>query len=113
MSSSLFELISRAGSASLDELRARSSVDDTTLANTVGSMVASGAVTLTAIPGHETPEAKQFISEIVAEKGQNSATGTVTIRDHLIGAVKTALHSADLAQSISATVTAKGFKLFL
>lgn len=112
MSSSLFDLISLAGSASLDELRARSSVDDVTLANTVASMVASGTVALSIKPELKADPAFQGVVVHLFGKptgGELKEAGAMN-RDALKAAIQTALQNEDTAAFITATPTSKGFK---
>ena len=111
LSSSLFDLISLAGNASLDELRARSSVDDVTLANTVASMVASGTVALSIKPETKVDQAFQGVIHLFGKPTGGELKEAASMdRDALKVAIKTVLENENAAASITATPTSKGFK---
>ncbi len=106
MSASLFDLISLAGSASLDELRARSSVDDITLANTLASMVALGLVTLSVDPQHRR---HAVIKRLGEETGELEKRPFVD-RDALRAAIQAVLESTDAAVFVTASPTSRGIR---
>jgi len=116
---SLFGLISLAGNASLGELRARSSVDDSNLAHQLADLVRDGSVELTAIePGAVlegiTGDPDSGVIEFI--KGINqplrgpvvfSAAG---LEDSRTKAIQTALGDDVFSTSITVSPTASGFR---
>jgi hypothetical protein len=118
LSASLFDLMSLAGSASLDELRARSSVDNITLANTVATMVASGRVTLSINPEFNTDHepADNIRKDMIRSLGE--ATGefrrvSIIDRDVLKEAIQGVLETNGTAAFVTVIPTSRGFKSIL
>jgi hypothetical protein len=118
MSASLFDLISLTGSASLDELRARSSVDDLTLANTVANMVVSGAVALSVTPEFKTglapqggPNAPEVVIYLLGKSTDGEFRNAPTMKiDDLKHAIQLVLQNEGAAELITASPTSRGFR---
>lgn len=110
---SLFALISRAGRASLDELRARTFENDHTLASNVASMVVSGAVTvaLTQAPGQKADQRLTDLENALTS-GTSGTRGAAPV-EPIQRALENILQNTDSAQSVTAIPTSKGFKLSL
>jgi hypothetical protein len=111
LGTSLFDLISLVGSASLDELRARSPVDDGTLANTVATMVRSGDVILSVTPNyHEHPVLQEVVALLgTPARGEFREAATMKEAD-LNVAIHRLLADEKVAASVTASPTAAFFK---
>jgi hypothetical protein len=104
MRSDLFSLISLAGSASLDELRARSSIDPRELARELATMLRDGTVALSPTPGVPGgPNLQGLISSL--EKSTLE-----TQEDGFVEALRAALADDNDAAAITVSPTSRGFK---
>lgn len=118
LNSDLFGLISLAGSASLDELRARSSVDSTALAHELAVMLRDGTVALSLTanvkqeetPAQQDPNFQKLMSLI---RDPNSPELAELVRNHedfLVTAIQAALNDDNTAASITVSPTSRGFR---
>jgi hypothetical protein len=111
LGTSLSDLISLAGSASLDELRARSSVDDRTLANAVATMVTSGDVVLSVTPSyHDHPELQEVVALLGTPANDQFREAAAMNETDLNVAIYRMLMDAKVAASVTASPTAAFFK---
>ena len=115
---SLFGLVSRAGNASLGELRARSSVDAADLATQLGTLLRDGSIALTAKADSQSQSRLFGSDSSFSEAGSliQNLTGSgldLLLRgraDVLDQAIQTALSEDKLATSIMVSPTSKGFR---
>jgi hypothetical protein len=122
MNQSLFALISRAGRMSLDELRARSSVETIALGREIVSMIREGVVTLSPNPEISQEETSPpmlapaditIFREIqnLDEASQRSFITTDDNYDRVIKALTAALADDQAAYSVMVSPTSRGFKI--
>ena len=126
MSSDLFGLISLAGSASLDELRVRSSVEPTALARELAAMLREGTVMLsrnanfaqTDGPAQHDPNYQKLLAVMPGEPNSSQdPSSSLLIQlarsevDTVSEGIKAALNDHGAALSIMVSPTSRGFKL--
>lgn len=120
----LFGLISKAGSASLGELQARSSLPASTLANEIKEMVLNGDVILSIMAGYKPKKAAH--TEIATFEGvtnpafmqiidmMNTPKGLVdlakTNSKTFVDGIQFALKDDTTGRSINVSPTARGFR---
>jgi hypothetical protein len=118
MNSDLFGLISLAGSASLDELRARSSVGSTALARELAVMLRDGTVALSRTanveqeetPAQQDPNFQKLMSLIRDPGGPELAELVRNQEDLFVMAIQAALNDNNTAASITVSPTSRGFR---
>jgi hypothetical protein len=121
MNPALFRLISRAGRASLDELRARSSVNKSVLARDLVTMLQNGAVVLSCNPdasskedlSNLSPEALKIVT-LVQKTDEADRTELVTADDEMktwTQAMIAAFDDQRVADCVMVSPTPRGFKL--
>jgi hypothetical protein len=111
LGTSLFDLISLSGSASLDELRARSPVDDNTLANAVATMVTSGDVVLSLTPGSHSGSVLLSVTGLLGQPANGEFRQAATMNDAALnGAIHDLLADENVAASVTASPTTAFFK---
>jgi hypothetical protein len=116
MNSQLFNLISKAGSASLGELSARSSLAPFTLALEIAKMVRNGDVTLSFdadskpqdVPAMGSPALKEVIGLIETPKKLVDLAETNS--EFFVGGIEFALKDDLAARLINVNPTSKGFR---
>ncbi len=116
MSSSLFGLISLAGSASLGELRARGSTDAVTMAHEIVEMLRRGAVQLSENADFSPSlDAKAVLNGVIQEANQiKNGTGSTTQESQissLVAKLESVMNNEETAQSIIVDPTSRGFRL--
>jgi hypothetical protein len=122
MNQSLFALISRAGRMSLDELRARSSVETIALGREIVSMIREGVVTLSPNPEISQEETSPpmlapaditIFREIqnLVDASQRRFITTDGNYDRVIKALTAALADDQAAYSVMVSPTSRGFKI--
>jgi hypothetical protein len=118
MSSSLFGLVSLAGNASLDELRARGSLDSTGLARELAAMLREGDITLSLAPQSDLalapPADGSALGRVVSLIREDGASGLRKLvkedQGVFVRAIEAALAGGDAAASITVRPTSSGFR---
>ena len=139
MNPTLFSLISRAGNASLDELRARSPVDEAVLARDLATMLDEGVVALSCepVPSKEnqlTIQAKfgkfnldpntltilyciynpdeQHEIEVITSNDATGIAREAQAKEIMRKAIKIAFNNERIADCVKVSPTTRGFKIF-
>jgi predicted transcriptional regulator len=102
MNSSLFNLISRAGSMTLSELRARTSSDPYGLSQELATMLQAGRISLSSFG--EASEQNSQIAELTSAKRPASSLGS------LAEAIATVLRDDASAETVTVFPTTQGYK---
>lgn len=120
MNRSLLNLISKVGTASLDELRARGPTDETALARDVAAMVGEGLVALSPNPDlpfanivnalNLEPADRDLISRLIETDEVDQSRLSTGREDHLIKAITAILRSPEGAYSVMISLTSRGFR---
>lgn len=128
MNLSLFRLISTAGAASLDELRARSPVDESVLTRDIVTMVGEGVVALSRNPEMSEvsqaelvdldldPEARDLLNRITKAEATSQSRligGEENMQNmkKLTRAIRAVLDNPQTADSVMISPTSWGFKI--